>query len=189
MTNVPRAQCKVCQHPQREEIEADIVHGRGHAAINKKYDGISYDSVRRHTSNHLAPAMRQALKTVHEQTGHTALARLESLYKDAKEVLDGAKKDGARALSLQAIKELRGIVELLAKLTGELDPQPQVTVNIAALPEWAELQQTILVALASFPEARLAVARALTAGDAADRRALPADIVEAEVVEPWDELI
>jgi hypothetical protein len=53
-------------------------------------------------------------------------------------------------------------VELLAKLSGELDERPQVNIlNVAASPEWLATQAAMLQALAPFPEARLAVAGAL----------------------------
>ena len=57
------------------------------------------------------------------------------------------------------------VAKLLAKLTGELDERPQVQVlNVAASPEWAETRARMLHALQPFPEARQAVALALTTG-------------------------
>lgn len=54
-------------------------------------------------------------------------------------------------------------MELLAKLTGELDERPQVNVlNVSASPEWLGIQSSMLEALAPYPEARTAVAGALT---------------------------
>jgi hypothetical protein len=48
----------------------------------------------------------------------------EELYSKARGILDDAENDGQIALSLQAIAEVRRTVELLAKLTGEIDERP-----------------------------------------------------------------
>ena len=51
-------------------------------------------------------------------------------------------------------------IELQAKLIGELDDRPQV--NLLVAPQWLELRVQILAALQPYPEARLAVAEALS---------------------------
>jgi hypothetical protein len=60
---------------------------------------------------------------------------------------------------VQAIRELRGITELYAKITGELSAQ-NVT-NIIVAPEWLTLRTAILSALESYPAARQAVIEAV----------------------------
>jgi hypothetical protein len=62
-------------------------------------------------------------------------------------------------------------LETIAKITGELNERPVVNVlNVAASPEWIELRSRILAALEPHPDARLAVAAALTGrqGDLAE---------------------
>lgn len=67
-----------------------------------------------------------------------------------------------RAPSSPAARELRAGLELLGKATGELMPDGSVTViNLATSQEWLEVQRRLLDALAPFPEARIAVGRAL----------------------------
>lgn len=91
-----------------------------------------------------------------------AVDRAEELYVKASAILEGAEQEGQGALALSAIKELRATVELLAKLTGELDERPQVNVlNVSSSPEWLAIQQAMLESLAPFPEARIAVAGTL----------------------------
>ena len=66
-----------------------------------------------------------------------------------------------------AIREARGNLELLGKLTGELrergiQPAPQNTVNVLVTsPEWLKIRNVIARALQPFPEARAAVVEAL----------------------------
>jgi hypothetical protein len=62
---------------------------------------------------------------------------------------------------LQAVREARATLESIAKITGELNEKPTVTINLAASPEWLQLQGLILAALMPFPDARLAVADAI----------------------------
>jgi hypothetical protein len=87
--------------------------------------------------------------------------RLEDLYGRARAVLESAEAEGRHPIALQAVRELRGIVELLARLTGELDSRPDVVVNITTTSEWIAVQTVILTALDPYPDARLAVAEAL----------------------------
>ena len=66
-----------------------------------------------------------------------------------------------RELALKAVAQLRPLVELLAKLVGELDDRPQVNLRIA--PEWIAARAALLEALAPYPEARAAAAERLAA--------------------------
>jgi hypothetical protein len=74
-------------------------------------------------------------------------------------ILGKAEKTNDLRSALGAIREARSNLELLAKLVGELDERP--TVNVMLDPAWLTLRATILGALASFPEARAAVASRL----------------------------
>jgi len=64
-----------------------------------------------------------------------------------------------RDLVLKTADRLRQQTELLAKLLGELNEQPQINVLVA--PEWLQVRSVLLDALAPFPEARTAVASRL----------------------------
>ena len=156
--------CRVCDHTERPDVDAAIVSGLSDPKVAKQF-GISKDSVRRHRISHLSPAL-QALAVEREKEGaRTALDRMEALYEKASAVLEAANADGKPSLSLAAIRELRGIVELLAKLNGELDDRPTVQVlNVTASPEWDALRGVVLTALRPYPEAGRAVALALEAG-------------------------
>lgn len=158
------SQCKVCQHPARVAVEQAIVSGRAMSAIATDH-GLSKDSVRRHRDRHLAPSMRGAMASAGERGGRTALGRLESLYDRAEAILTAAEQGGQGALALGAVRELRSVVELLARITGELDERPTVTVNVLQSPEWLGLQSQILTALHAFPDARASLADVLIAGE------------------------
>lgn len=69
-----------------------------------------------------------------------------------------------RYLLLKTASGLKGQVELLAKLMGQLDERPQVNVLVA--PQWLEVREALLTALLPYPEVRVAVAGALLALEA-----------------------
>ena len=64
--------------------------------------------------------------------------------------------------ALMGIRELTRIIELLAKLQGELQEGQTINVLIAS-PVWIKTRTAILKALEGHPEARQAVVKALQA--------------------------
>lgn len=158
------SRCGGCAHPEREALDAALVSGQTDTAVAERF-GLTRDAVGRHRRGHLSPALKAVAAERETAGARTALDRLEALHDRAERVLAAAEAEGKAALSLQAIRELRSTVELIAKLTGELDDRPQVQVlNVTASPEWDALRGVVLTALRPFPDAGRAVALALEAG-------------------------
>ena len=65
--------------------------------------------------------------------------------------------------ALAAIRDVRGNIELLACLLGELDERPVINLTLSA--EWLELRGVIVAALEPHAEARESVLRALESAD------------------------
>lgn len=165
--------CVTCAHPEREAIDRALVLGReSMRALAKRY-GMDRHSLARHRAAHMSPALAKVAAERQEAGPRSALERLEELLTEARAVLATAKAGGQGQLSLAAIRELRGLVELTARITGELDERPQVNVlNLSTNPEWTAVREALIRALAPYPEARAAVGAALAslpapAGDAA----------------------
>jgi hypothetical protein len=157
--------CKVCTHSQRGLIDQDIAGGMNNSQTAEKWQ-LSRDSVRRHRLAHLSPALKGVLTRRESAGAVRALDRLEDLHVKASAILDAAMADGKPSLSLAAIRELKGLTELLARITGELDERPQVQVlNVVADPAWVEARTRLLAALRPYPEAARAAALALGVGD------------------------
>ena len=94
--------------------------------------------------------------------------RLDSVAAKVETLIESAEEDGNPALMLAAAREFRSGIELIARMTGELDERPQmVTVNVLASAEVTELLRMLMSALEPFPEARIAAAAALDEGGAA----------------------
>lgn len=70
-----------------------------------------------------------------------------------------------RDLILKTHDRLQGTLELLAKLLGELDERP--TVTIVASPQWHLMRSALVDTLAAWPDARAAVAARLMVLEAA----------------------
>lgn len=88
--------------------------------------------------------------------------RLDRVVAKVEALIETAEEDGKPSQMLAAAREFRSGVELLARLTGELDERPQmVTVNVLSSPEVAQMLGALMVALAPYPEARIAAAEVL----------------------------
>ena len=163
---MPGPICSICSHPDRTLIDQEIVLGKSQRKIGADFE-VSRDAVSRHSANHLSPALRKAMSR-RESGGPTkALDRLEALYSRGEAILDQSDADGKPVISLAAMKELRATLEVIARITGELDDRPSVQIlNVASNPEWVALRTALMAALAPHPAAAEAVALAL-AGAAA----------------------
>lgn len=95
------------------------------------------------------------------------LDRIEGLIFEAQRVLRNAQAEEHSKDALAAIGQLTKLVELIAKVRGEMTSGVQVAVvNVVASAEWQGIQAAMIDALAPFPEARQAVASRLLALDA-----------------------
>lgn len=165
--------CATCFHPEVEAINQAIVSGIPMAKIAKQY-GMAKSSLQAHKKNHLSPAYKaiQEGKAGRVASGDApALDQLKALLPTLKNALHWAQ--GAQDANgnftvlpnvsqvLAAVRELRATIELLAKITGELDDRPTTVINILTTEAWLQTRRNIIEALQPFPEARLAVANRL----------------------------
>jgi hypothetical protein len=149
-----------CAHPDRPAIDTALVGGESCRTIASRYGTIGRMALERHAANHLPARLVKAQEAEEMAQADDLLAQVRSLQGAALRILDTAEQGGDLKVALSAIREARGNLELLAKLLGELDERPQV--NILVAPEWLSMRTILLGALAPYPEARVAVAGALT---------------------------
>jgi transposase-like protein len=118
---------------------------------------VSPDALKRHRQNHLLPERREALRNDPELVTVDPLKEMRTLYHRMSEHLERAEQEPDNWQAILAFhREARRDLELLAKLMGELDERPQVTVMIAP-----QVQAVIVEALSPYPDARRAVVDAL----------------------------
>lgn len=156
----PGTTCTVCRHLSREQIDARIIQGIGMDTISVEF-GVHRDAVMRHRRNHLSPALQALRGEVVEAKGQALLDRVERQIGRIERVAIAGEKQGSARVVLDATREMRGMLELLGKVSGELKDGPQVAVNLIASPDWVALRRTIFDVLEAYPEARAALASRL----------------------------
>ncbi len=171
--------CTICEHPQRQEIDKALLSGLSFRKIGKRFD-INPSAAYRHRQTHvvdliarvqkplnreeLARAEKLAEQQQETQAGELRYAidvvqQLKAINAACLEVLKQARSDRKYSLSLRAVDRIVRQIELQAKLLGQIQDGP--TVNVAVLPEWHGIRRLVADALQPYPEARVAVVRAL----------------------------
>jgi hypothetical protein len=155
---MPRA-CTVCQHPNRAEIDDLLVRAESNRRIAAQF-AVTEQAIRRHKAAHLPATLVQAQEAKEVARGDDLLGQVRELQAKALGILEKAEVSGDLKAAVSAIREARGCVELLAKLTDQL--RDGATLNlILTSPHWVEIRDAVSRALSGFPEARVEVVQAL----------------------------
>jgi hypothetical protein len=126
--------CLVCSSEQRDQIERELINGTSLARITKDF-GIGQSSAYRHKLSHLPVVLAQAHGAAEATRAggllhhlHALVAQTEELYQQSLAIVSEARSDGDQRLALAAIgqataamRETRAHIELLGRLTGELE--------------------------------------------------------------------
>ncbi len=162
---MPRT-CTVCHHDDREPLDAELVMGIPYRDLASRY-GVSISALSRHRRDHVSPALAKVIAERETAGAESALDRLEALHGRVMRLLDAAEGDGRASLMLAAVREARSLVELVARIRGELDERPQVAVvNLQTSDQWLTLRAVLAEALAPYPDAAQAVTVGLLALEA-----------------------
>jgi hypothetical protein len=155
---MPRT-CTVCAHPDRADIDAALVRGESSYALADRYSSLSRPAIQRHSENHLPATLVKASEAEEIAHADNLMTRLDELTQEAQRIGSKAENAGDFRTALSGVRELVRIVELQAKMIGELDERP--TVNLHLQPEWIELRAVIVESLEPHPVARESVLRAI----------------------------
>jgi hypothetical protein len=161
---MPR-RCTICDHDQRDAIDAALVMGNTSNLELSSLFGVSESALRRHKKKHLPATMALAQEAADVAHADDLLSQLDGLKRDAYRIRDKAENAGDFRAALTGIRELVRVVELMAKVRGELDESPKVAVVITQSGEWQRLRERLLQALEPYPQARLAVVEAIRGAD------------------------
>jgi len=115
---MPRT-CTVCTHPQREVIDQALIDGEPLRAIAGRF-GTSRTALQRHKGAHLPAALVKAHEVQEVARGDDLLARLRELHDKAQSLLAKAEVAGDFRTALQGIAQVRGCLELAARVMGLL---------------------------------------------------------------------
>jgi len=152
--------CTVCTHPDRPRIDAALLAGTAYRTIAKQFE-VSAAALQRHKQDHIPTLMVKAHDAREVTQADELVTQARTLQAKALALLAKAEAEGDFKTALMGVREARGCLELLAKLSGELDERPQI--NLVTAPEWVQIRTTVLVALAPYPSARIAVVEAIDA--------------------------
>jgi hypothetical protein len=122
--------------------------------------GLSHSSICRHKLNCLPQDLIQARLSKKILDADFLLAKASKILRAAELVLEKSEQSNNSALVLAAARELRAILELLAKFTNQPGSSTQMDLHLTA--EFSTLRSTVLSALEPFPDARIAVAAAFS---------------------------
>lgn len=135
--------CLVCAHPDRLEIDKALLEGsRTYRELEAQY-GVSRSALSRHvTKGHIAAQVAKAHEAKQVSEACSLLEQVQELQSTANRILKDAESKKDLRGACQAIREVRSILELLAKMTGELQGEG-VTVNIVENPQFIEFKQVV----------------------------------------------
>jgi len=115
--------CSICTHERVAEIDRDLIAKEaGTRRLAEKY-GVNRNSLRRHQQNHLAHSLAAASGAVVnrvEADPALLIGQVADLEMRARKLLDRAEAADDRANAVRALGQLRQVLELAAKLAGEL---------------------------------------------------------------------
>ena len=153
---MPRA-CTICTHNQRGKIEQALLKGESVRVVAARF-GTSTSTLQRHKA-HLPAELVRAKQAAEVSQSDDLLQKVANLENDARRIQRKAEAAGDLRTAVSAIRELTRVIELLAKLRGEIQSQPQFNITFVI--------PVLLDALSDFPEARQVVAKRLQAIEAA----------------------
>jgi hypothetical protein len=155
---MPRV-CTVCDHDEGHSINVALVQRDGsYRTLAARY-GLSQTALKRHAADHLPALLVRAKGAVEVAEAGDLLSRIEALQGRTLALLEAMEDTDNYGARLGAIREARANLELIGRVTRELESGPTLNLHLNA--EWVELRATIVRALEAHPEARDSVLRAL----------------------------
>jgi hypothetical protein len=172
--------CAVCNHPQKELIEAHRAAGASLSALAVKF-AVSRDSVWRHWRDHVSadlkisylagPAMIEQLKERARAEGGTVLDYLTVLRSLLMGALTSTSEVGSGFVLANLSGKLLDVLKEIGRITGEIERISggvNVTTNIAIMsdPRMIDLQTGLLTIARAHPQARSEIVKLLRTLDA-----------------------
>jgi hypothetical protein len=106
--------------------------------------------------------LTKAYKAQEVAEAGSLLERVERLYKLTESIVAVTYRNQEWPTALAALRECRGHLELLGRISKELETA--ITINLVTSPEWEDLRTRLLLALEPHPEVRGRVLMAIEGG-------------------------
>lgn len=184
--------CTVCSHEALSDIDDELMRAVPMRLVANRH-GLSTSAVKRHKLGHLSvPGAGTRADADRTRAGQpTRLEQVQELLVEAKAILLDARAAGRQETALKAIDRATKLVELEAKLSGDLNTSTNVSVGVGvdartggalrdpSESEWNEVLAVLAEELRRWPSVALRIAERLdqigTPGLAGD---LTADVPE-----------
>jgi hypothetical protein len=111
---------------RRQDIERAMLSGGSYRVVAQQF-AVSRDAIVRHR-RHLPAVLARAQEVKEAAHGDSLLAQLRDLTAEAQRLKAIAEQAGDYRAALAAVRELCRIVELMAKLSGELDSHSETKI-------------------------------------------------------------
>lgn len=125
---MPRV-CTVCKHPRVSEINESLLRNEAYRSIAKRFEA-SESAMYRHQQEHLPMALVKAKKAAEVVQADSLLGKIAQLEQEARRLGKKAEDAGDLRAAMAAVRELVRIVELLAKIQGDIKEPGGTTVNV-----------------------------------------------------------
>lgn len=127
--------CTICTHHRRDGMDKLLLRGEQITVVARRY-GVSDDALGRH-KKHMQLVIAKAATLVDQKDvayGSALMAEIGRIRADAERLqLESERRQDVRG-ALRAIHERLAVVELEAKLSGQIDTsQKSVTINVQAI--------------------------------------------------------
>jgi hypothetical protein len=111
-------QCKVCSHESQAEIDRLLLAGTSLRAIAQQH-GTSATALHRH-KKHIAKVLVVAHEAAVIVKADTLLDQVKTLLSQAERLTQRAEQAGSLDTALRGIAQVRGVLELLGEVSGQL---------------------------------------------------------------------
>lgn len=157
---MPRV-CTICAHERREVIEKAMLDNVPYRDIALR-EKVGVMALQRHKNGgHIAQRLAQAQAAQEVSQADDLLTQVRGLQAEAHRIKDKAEKAGDLKTALASIAQLVKIIELLAKLRGQLAQENSTTVTVNVEPKWETVQAVLWNILAPYPDIRVLIAEGL----------------------------
>jgi hypothetical protein len=114
---MPRT-CTICGHPSREEIDHALVSGKTYREITGNFP-VSKSALERHR-DHITASILKAKEATEIARGDDLVEDLRTLAVEANRLKSQAEESGNVRAAIAALREITRLIELRAKIAGEL---------------------------------------------------------------------
>ena len=111
--------CVICGDPRVADIDAALLENVGYRELAGRF-GTSKSALFRHRASHLGATLLKAKAAADMVAGDTLMEQVEELKTMARRLGKKAEDTGDLRGALAAVRELVRIVDLVAKLTGQI---------------------------------------------------------------------